>query len=131
MEQGGLIDLLGNSDESYADYGFKWCLSVKQLRKSQQSQLEKESLIQVYEKVELPLVEVLAAMEAEGFTVSKETLENFVKRCRLGKFCCQSLNRQQEKRANEATAPALMCLKKLEIYIPLWIWCWNIGLLPS
>ena len=88
MEQGGQIDLLGNSDESYADYGFKWCLSVKQLRKSQQSQLEKESLIQVYEKVELPLVEVLAAMEAEGFTVSKETLETFGKQltCEIEKI---------------------------------------------
>lgn len=77
VENGGQIDLLGNSDEGYADYGFKWCLSVSRLRATQQSQLEKENLVQVYEKVELPLVEVLAAMEAEGFTVSKETLEVF------------------------------------------------------
>ncbi len=77
MENGGQMDLLGNSDDSYADYGLKWCIAVNRLRSVQKESLKKEALVQVYEEVELPLVEVLAAMEAEGFTVSKETLEVF------------------------------------------------------
>ena len=79
MEQGGQIDLLGTSNEKYAEYGLKWCIAVSRLRNLQMETLTAEQLLRVYEEVELPLVEVLAAMETEGFAVNKETLETFGK----------------------------------------------------
>lgn len=77
LTAGGQIDLLGNSDRVYADYGLKWCSAVRRLMQKQKKILEENGLTHVFREVELPLVEVLAAMEAEGFSVSKETLEVF------------------------------------------------------
>lgn len=77
LEQCGQIDLLGGSDTAYCQYGQKWCLSVKRLMKEQMKVLQANELLRVFEKVELPLVEVLAAMECEGFSVCKDTLESF------------------------------------------------------
>ena len=77
LEEGGQMDLLGSSDSRFAAYGLKWCLAVKRLKSLQQKQLSENSLLPVFEDVELPLVEVLASMEKEGFSVNRETLETF------------------------------------------------------
>ena len=77
LMEAGQIDLSGNSDSRFSDYGLKWCLAVKRLRSLQQRQLSENGLLPVFEDVELPLVEVLASMEKEGFQVDRETLETF------------------------------------------------------
>lgn len=77
LSEGAQMGLLDDSSRKYAEYGLKWCIAVKRLMDLQQKILEDNDLIRVYENVELPLVEVLAAMESEGFSVSKETLEVF------------------------------------------------------
>lgn len=73
----GQVDLLGGGAAAYSDYGFTWCLAVKRLMQIQQKTLEEKELEKVFRQVELPLIEVLASMETEGFSVCKETLETF------------------------------------------------------
>ncbi len=77
LSEGAQMGLLDDSSRKYAEYGLKWCIAVKRLMGMQQKILDDNDLVRVYENVELPLVEVLAAMESEGFSVSKETLEVF------------------------------------------------------
>jgi len=77
LSDGAQMGLLDDSGRKYAEYGLKWCVAVKRLMSLQQKILDDNGLTRVYENVELPLVEVLAAMESEGFSVSKETLEVF------------------------------------------------------
>lgn len=79
LAAGEQMNLLGGSDKKYGEYGLQWCTAVKRLMSVQKRTLEEKQLSRVYREVELPLVEVLAAMEAEGFSVSKETLEVFGK----------------------------------------------------
>ena len=43
----------------------------------QQKTFADNQLERVFKQVELPLIEVLASMEVEGFNVDKATLENF------------------------------------------------------
>ncbi len=76
LEEGGQMDLLGNTDAKYAEFGLAWCLAVRKLREVQMKTLMEQDLLKVFEEVELPLIEVLASMEVDGFTVNKETLES-------------------------------------------------------
>lgn len=76
LEEGGQMDLLGNTDAKYAEFGLIWCLAVRKLRAVQMKTLMEQDLLKVFEEVELPLIEVLASMEVDGFAVSKETLES-------------------------------------------------------
>jgi len=75
LEESGQMDLLGNTDAQYAEFGLQWCLAVRKLREIQRKSLMEQDLVKVFEEVELPLIEVLASMEVDGFTVNKETLE--------------------------------------------------------
>ena len=76
-EEHGQMDLLSDSCAEYAEYGLQWCVAVKRLRKFQEKTIEENGLKQVFDEVELPLVEVLASMETEGFSVDKGTLDDF------------------------------------------------------
>ena len=71
------MNLLGNSCDEYMEYGKIWCGVVKALSEIQQAELKKQELETVFNEVELPLIEVLASMEKEGFDVDKATLEEF------------------------------------------------------
>ncbi len=63
-------------NQNYADFGLVWTSAVDRLKKIQAELLMEQDLDKVYKEVELPLIEVLASMEMEGFTVNKETLES-------------------------------------------------------
>jgi len=69
------MDLLGNSDAKYMEYGQAFAQAVIRLRKVQEEQIKSQNLEKVLVEVEFPLIEVLAAMEINGFSVSSETLE--------------------------------------------------------
>lgn len=75
LEESGQLDLLGNSDAKYMEYGQSFVQAVMQLRKVQEATVKEQDLVKVLHEVELPLIEVLAAMEVNGFSVSAETLE--------------------------------------------------------
>lgn len=77
LSDNGQIDLLGGSETACGEFGLTWCLAVKRLIQAQKKSLEEKELEKVFRQVELPLIEVLASMEVEGFSVCRETLENF------------------------------------------------------
>lgn len=77
LDNNGQMDLLGNNVTEYAEYGYQWCVSVKRLQEIQKTKLKEMDLEKVLYSVELPLIEVLAAMEVEGFSVDKNKLQFF------------------------------------------------------
>lgn len=79
LARNGQVGMFSNPVKEYMEYGFRVCLSIINLKEIQKKSIEKEQLENVLYNVELPLVEVMAAMEKEGFKTDKETLENFGK----------------------------------------------------
>jgi len=75
-EETGQMDLLGNNEQKYSDYGFDWCVAANRVRKMQKKEIEDGELEKVCYNVEFPLIEVLASMECDGFSVNKDTLES-------------------------------------------------------
>lgn len=71
---GGQLGFLGEMEVRYDEYGVQWCETVEMLRKVMEDRLSLEDLMPVLEKIELPLIPVLAAMEARGFAVDSREL---------------------------------------------------------
>ena len=71
----GLPDEEEDRSEEFAEYGLKWCALSAQMTLLQQARLEEEKLTGVLYDIELPLIEVMAAMEFEGFSVDRSELE--------------------------------------------------------
>ncbi|QXM05732.1 DNA polymerase I [Crassaminicella indica] len=65
--------------EKLIAYGFGFCNTVRKLKKLFIEKLKEYNLEKLYYEVELPLIEVLAAMEFEGFMVDKEKLNELGK----------------------------------------------------
>jgi len=68
------IGFLSQSEQKYLDYGAKWCVSVEKLITVLSYKLTNEDLETVFYEVELPLIEVLASMEYQGFAVDRKEL---------------------------------------------------------
>ena len=77
MDGAGQMDLFADRSSKLMEYGLAWCGAVLNLKKAQERKLESEDLIHVYRDIELPLVEVMAAMEKEGFSADREFLISF------------------------------------------------------
>ncbi len=71
------MDLFSDNVRSYMDYGFEVCSAVLNLREAQSDILRREGLEKVAYEVEMPLVEVMAAMEHEGVRTDRAYLEEF------------------------------------------------------
>lgn len=71
----GLPEEDDDRSEEFAEYGLKWCALSAQMTLLQQAKLEEEKLTGVLYDIELPLIEVMAAMEFEGFSVDRSELE--------------------------------------------------------
>ena len=76
-ESVGQMDLLGGNTEKYADYGLRWCAAVTALRAVQEDKIRQAGMEKVLYEIELPLIEVMAAMEHEGFRADREFLADF------------------------------------------------------
>lgn len=74
FEQNGQADLFSDFTETYSQYGLQWCITVKELQHILEQKIREEKLETVLYDVELPLVEVMAAMEYTGVAVDKEEL---------------------------------------------------------
>ncbi len=70
----GQMDILGENGRKLAGFGLEQCLAVRRLRAVQEKEIKEKGLMDVFTKAELPLIEVLAAMERQGFTVDRDTL---------------------------------------------------------
>lgn len=77
LKEQGQINLFDNHDDEYSQYGRLITTSVARLEASKKYDIEEMNLDNVFYNVELPLVMVLAAMEAEGFKVNGDTLTEF------------------------------------------------------
>ncbi|MGI6731325.1 MAG: DNA polymerase I [Anaerovoracaceae bacterium] len=76
MKENAQIDFLSDttSDANYMSYGTKWCLAVNKIRTILEEKLKTHELESVYIDIELPLIEVLASMEYNGFAVDRKEL---------------------------------------------------------
>ena len=74
---GAQIDMFSDSLAVYYDYGFEWCAAVLELEPLQRAQIAAEKLETVLYDVELPLIEVMAEMEKEGFRTDRQFLSDF------------------------------------------------------
>ena len=77
LESAGQMDLFSDSAEKYMDYGARWCGAVLNLRALQESSIREEDMESVLYEIELPLIEVMAAMEKEGFRTDRVFLQEF------------------------------------------------------
>ncbi|NLP29810.1 MAG: DNA polymerase I, partial [Clostridiales bacterium] len=69
------LDFLNDNNE-LKDYSLNWCDTVYNLKEILEKKLVEEELSVVFEQIELPLIKVLASMEAQGFSVDKDELIN-------------------------------------------------------
>ena len=76
-ERNSQLDMFSDAVRNCMDYGLEVCVAVLNLKKLQQKKIEAEKLENVLYNVELPLVEVMAGMEKEGFRVDRQTLFKF------------------------------------------------------
>lgn len=76
-ERNSQLDMFSDSVKNRMDYGLEVCVSVLNLKRIQQEKVKEEKLENVLYNVELPLIEVMAGMEREGFKVDRQTLFNF------------------------------------------------------
>lgn len=77
LESVGQISLLEDNAEKYADYGLAWCAAVRALRGVQEEKVRLEGMKKVLYDIELPLIEVMASMEHEGFRADRQFLADF------------------------------------------------------
>lgn len=70
----GQVELFRNPAEEYSQYGLRWCAVVMNLMPLLEEKIKEENLEQVLYEVELPLIEVMAAMERDGVKVDKKEL---------------------------------------------------------
>ena len=71
------MDLFSDPSENYLDYGLRWSVAVMNLRQIQDREIRSQSLDGVLYDIELPLIEVMAAMEKEGFRADRDYLARF------------------------------------------------------
>lgn len=79
MESNSQIEMFGDASKAFTEFGFKVCFAVFNLMEIQKVRLREEELENIFYRVELPLVIVMASMEREGFKVDKEELVSFGK----------------------------------------------------
>ncbi len=77
LSASGQLDLFSDPSENYLEYGLRWAATVMDLRKVQEQTISSLNLEAVLYDIELPLIEVMAAMEKEGFKADPVFLEEF------------------------------------------------------
>ncbi len=73
----GQVDMFADASKSFLDYGTVVGSIVFAIRNVQKPMIEAKQLEKVLYEVELPLVEVMAAMEVNGIKTDKEFLDTF------------------------------------------------------
>ena len=73
------MDMFADNSAKYGEYGSMCGESALKIAELQKRAIEEEELSEVLYKIELPLIEVLAAMEVSGVKAEKEFLDEFGK----------------------------------------------------
>ncbi len=74
---GAQLDMFSDTLAGYNDYGFDLCAAVLDLERLQKAQISAQKLEKLLYDVELPLIEVMAEMEKEGFRTDRGFLADF------------------------------------------------------
>ncbi len=74
LEENAQFDLFSDSFGNFVEYAVKWCKGVNSLAGAQEKKINAEGLAKVFCEAELPLAEVMASMEYEGFAVDRDEL---------------------------------------------------------
>ena len=77
LAQNAQMDMLSDPAEKLADYGLRWSVAAINLRRVQEPQIAAACLEGVLYDIELPLIEVMAGMEKEGFRADRDFLASF------------------------------------------------------
>lgn len=77
LKEAGQIDLLGSNNTAFGEFALAYLSAAVKIRAIQETKIKAYNLESVYNDVELPLIEVLASMEKEGFRVQADDLKNF------------------------------------------------------
>ncbi len=77
LAESGQIDLFSDAGLQYVDYGLKLEQVVRQLMPIQKAELSSKELEALFYDVEMPLIEVMAAMEVSGVAVNASFLAAF------------------------------------------------------
>lgn len=73
-ENAGQLDMFADSGDNYKEFAVLCFSALSAVIASQKAALNTEELADVAEKLEFPLVEVMASMEKEGFTLKDDVL---------------------------------------------------------
>lgn len=79
VNEGSQMDFFEDSRKKMMELGVKQGSAVKAVKEIQSRRLEEQDLLKVYNNAELPLIEVMASMEAEGIKVNGAFLEELGK----------------------------------------------------
>lgn len=71
------IDMFSEPQKALCEYGLQWLVTVNNLMEIQKPRIEEEGLQEVLYEIELPLIQVMASMEKEGFRADRAYLEEF------------------------------------------------------
>ncbi len=74
MESDQQMDMFFDPTDKYSSFGLKWCAAVNSMIPVIKDKISAAELEKVMYEVELPLVEVMAAMEYEGVSVDESEL---------------------------------------------------------
>ncbi len=75
LADGAQIDLFSDNSAAYAEYAAKRFAVILNVKAAQEKIVDAQELTGVYTDIELPLIEVLASMEYEGFSVNRNELD--------------------------------------------------------
>ncbi len=73
-KESGQLDMFSDKSADYAAFAAEYIGGILSVYNAQKAALEREGLTKVAEKIEFPLVEVMASMEKEGFMMNADTL---------------------------------------------------------
>ena len=77
LASNGQVDMFTDMSANYSDYGFRICTAIMNLSLVQKAEIEGQGLSDVLYNIELPLIEVMASMEYEGFRCDRAFLGDF------------------------------------------------------
>jgi DNA polymerase I len=75
LKETGQMNLFGEDNQKIMEYGWAWCRAVDNLKILFEERLKEQEGEKLAFELELPLIEIMAAMEKHGFSTDREELQ--------------------------------------------------------
>ena len=79
MDSAGQLEMFADDRGRYAEYALEWCGAVMDIRAAQEPLISDSGMEKILYDIEIPLIQVMASMEHEGFKADSEFLGVFGK----------------------------------------------------